>query len=294
MYARETGSGMATGKREKGSGIATGRRQYQPVYMDNSGTMCDNCMATVKSNPLYTDIGNPNLEPTIYNNFEVELNAFEYFFINYSITDANNQIISRIITTPDGATSISENLDEVTIRNFNVGIPIPYMLFTKGLKETLEFDFNPDEINFLYIYAGSQKHIIPGLDTESVWNINLMSQILLPAKVKFTANFNTSGSKGNYYYYTIRKPLNQQLSLTFSKKFLSDNLSVSLYANDILNTNRQQLGIAGTDLFYNSRYDSRRIGFSLNYKIPSKNKHAKEEGNILSTDKPQEDNMIGN
>src|SRR5690606_10085052 len=107
-------------------------------------------------------------------------------------------------------------------------------------------------------------------------------------------NFNTSGSKGNYYYYTIRKPLNQQLGLTFSKKFMSDNLSVSLYANDILNTNRHQLGIAGTDLFYNSRYDSRRIGFSLNYKIPSKNKHAKEEGNILSNDKPQEEDMIGN
>ncbi len=246
-------------------------------------------------NPNVSFFGNPNLDPTIYNNFEIQLNAFEYFFINYSVTDANNQIISRVITTQDGAASISENLDEITIRNFNVGIPIPYMLFTKGLKKTLEFDFNPDEINFLYIYVGNQKHIIPGLDTKSVWNLNLMSQIVLPAKVKFTANFNTSGSQGNYYYYTIQKPLNQQVSLTFSRKFLSDNLSVSLYANDIFNTNRQQLGIAETDLLYNSRYDSRRIGFSLNYKIPTKNKAAKEEGNILNKDsQQQEEKLIGN
>jgi hypothetical protein len=63
MYARDAGSGMASGKREKGSGIATGRRQYQPVYMDNSGTLCSNCMTTIQSNPLYTDKGTHGENP---------------------------------------------------------------------------------------------------------------------------------------------------------------------------------------------------------------------------------------
>ncbi|MBL7745151.1 MAG: hypothetical protein JNN00_16875 [Chitinophagaceae bacterium] len=64
IYAREAGSGMASGKRsrEKGSGLATGRRQYEPVFTDGQGSVCDPCVATaklsnVKNNPLYKDNG---------------------------------------------------------------------------------------------------------------------------------------------------------------------------------------------------------------------------------------------
>ena len=42
LYARETGSGMATG-----------RRQYQPVFADDAINDCSDCIATVVSNPLY-------------------------------------------------------------------------------------------------------------------------------------------------------------------------------------------------------------------------------------------------
>ncbi|QYJ67421.1 TonB-dependent receptor domain-containing protein [Flavobacterium litorale] len=245
-------------------------------------------------NPNLGFFGDPNLEPTIFDNYEIQFNAFEYFFIGYSVTEASNQIINRVISTENGAASISENLPEVTIRNFNFGIPLPYMLFTKGLKKTLEFDFNPDEINFMYIYAGSQKHVIPGINTKSIWSVNLMSQLILPKKVKFVANYNTSNTGGNFYYYRSERPLNQHLDLTFSRKFLSDNLSVSIYANDVFNTNRQQFTIVDTDFTYTSSYDSRRIGISLSYKIPTKNKLAKEEANMLNDTMKQEDNKIGN
>lgn len=59
IYAREAGSGMATGKRarETGSGMATGRRQYQPVYFEDNGDAATGEWGTVKSNPLYTDKG---------------------------------------------------------------------------------------------------------------------------------------------------------------------------------------------------------------------------------------------
>lgn len=53
LYARETGSGQASGRREKGSGLATGRRQYQPVFSEEGGTVCDPCLAKVSSNPLF-------------------------------------------------------------------------------------------------------------------------------------------------------------------------------------------------------------------------------------------------
>ena len=64
LSARDAGSGMATGKRSRdaGSGMVTGRRQYQPVFMEGQGDVCNPCLATAKmsgaqSNPLYSDKG---------------------------------------------------------------------------------------------------------------------------------------------------------------------------------------------------------------------------------------------
>lgn len=262
------------------------------IRLPDTGSLNPN--NTNYQNPNVGFFGNPNLEPTFFYNYEVELNAFQYFFIGYSVTDSKNQIINRIITTENGAASVVENLPDITIRNFNVGLPIPFMLFTKGLKKTLELDFNPDEINFMYLYAGNTKHDIPGVDTKSLWSYNAMVQLQLPKKVKFTANYSTSNTGGNYYYYVMRQAMNEQLDLTFSRKFLSDNLSVSVYANDVFNTNKQKIGMFGTDLTYTSKYDSRRVGISMSYKIPTRHKPERET-NLLNESSPQkEQNTIGN
>lgn len=203
-------------------------------------------------------------------------------------------MVSRIVTTTDGAANTYENVSSLKVHNFNIGVPVPYMLFTKGLKETLEFNFNPDEINFMYIYVGHQKHILPNIDAKGFWNINLMSQIQLPSKIKFIANFNTVTSGGNYQYYGIEDALSQQFDVTFSKKFLSDNLSLSVYWNDVFNTNKQVLNAIGTNLIYENKNDSSRVGFSLNYKIPTKNKLAKEDSNMLNNNKKEDSDLIGN
>jgi hypothetical protein len=245
-------------------------------------------------NPNVSFFGNPNLDPTIFDNYEIKVSAFEYFFVSYSRSDAKNQVMNRIVTNGAGAASISENIPQLTIHNFNLGLPIPYMLFTKGLKETLKFDFNPDEINFMYFYVGHQKHNLPDVNGKGIWFINAMSQIVLPSKIKFTATYNTSSTGGNYYYYQNKVPFSQQFDLTFAKKFLDNNLSVSLYANDIFNTNKQGFNALGTNLLYESKNDSRRVGLSLNYKIPTKNKLAKEEGIILNSDKKESQTTIGN
>jgi len=249
---------------------------------------------TSYQNPNVAFFGNPNLNPTIFDNYEAKISAFDYFFVGYSRSDAHNQVINRIITTPTGAASVSQNLKNVRIENFNFGLPIPYMIFTKNIKEIMKFDFNPDEINFLYIYVGKQQHTIPELEKKGFWVFNLMSQIVLPSKIKFTANYGTTSTGGNYYYYGIQEPFNQELDFTLSKKFLDNNLSVSIYANDILNTNKQGLTAIGTDLLFTSKSDTRRVGFSLNYKIPTKNKLAKIETDLLNKDKKEDTPAIGN
>jgi hypothetical protein len=250
---------------------------------------------TSYQNPNLTFFGNPNLEPTIFDNYEVKISAFEYFTIGYARNDASNQVMIRIISTTNGAAaSTSENIPAITIHNFNFGLPVPYMLFTKGLKETLKFDFNPDEINFIYLYVGHQKHVLPDVNAKGLWFFNAMSQIVLPRKIKFTANYNTSSTGGNYYYFENRVPFSQQFDVTFAKKFLDNNLSVAVYCNDIFNTNKQGFNALGTNLVFESKNDSRRVGITLNYKIPTKNKLAKEEGNILNNDKKEDQPAIGN
>ena len=242
-------------------------------------------------NPNVSFFGNPNLEPTIYDNFEIKVSAFDYFFIGYSVSDATNKVINRIISTSSGASNISLNIPNLKIKKFNFGLPLPYMIFTKGLKETLKFNFNPDEINFLYIYVGHQKHILNDINYNGFWNFNLMSQIQLPSEIKFTLTYNTSTINGNYQYFVNHYPFSKQLDATFSKKFYNNNLSFSIYVNDILNNNKQCLGAIGTDLSYDNKNDSRRIGFSLNYKIPSKNKIPKDE-NILKKDIKEDENIF--
>jgi hypothetical protein len=245
-------------------------------------------------NPNIEYTGNPQLQPTIFDNYEVKISAFDYAYIGYNVSVANNQVINRVFVNNNQVTNTNINLDEIKIHNFNIGLPLPYMLFTKGLKETMKFDFNPDKINFLYVNAGYQMHQIPNLSTQGFWMFNLMSQIVLPKDIKFVANYNTSTTRGNYFYFVSTEPFSESLDLSFSKKFLKDQLSISINFDDILNTNRQGFTAIGTPILLESKFDTRRFGFTLNYKLPTKNKLAKEDPNYLNKEKKEEGTVIGN
>ncbi|MDD2675830.1 MAG: TonB-dependent receptor [Flavobacterium sp.] len=243
-------------------------------------------------NPNIDYSGNPNLQPTIFDNYEAKLSAFDYAFIGYNVSSAQNQVINRVLLTDDVVVNTNVNVPQIKIHNFNVGMPIPYMLFTEGLKETLKMNINPDKMNFLYVYTAYQFHQIPEINTNGFWMFNLMSQILLPKDIKFVANFNYIMSKGNYFYFIAEKPFNNTLDLTFSKKFFKDQLSVSISADDILNSNRFVFSSVGTPLLLANKNDTRRFGFSVNYKIPTKNKLAKEDPNLLNKEKKEEGNIL--
>ncbi|TDD76023.1 TonB-dependent receptor domain-containing protein [Flavobacterium caseinilyticum] len=243
-------------------------------------------------NPNIEYSGNPNLQPTIFDNYEAKLSAFDYAFIGYNVSSAQNQVINRVLLTDDVVVNTNINVPQIKIHNFNVGLPIPYMLFTEGLKETMKMNINPDKMNFLYVYTAYQFHQIPEINTNGFWMFNLMSQIVLPKDIKFVANFNYIMSNGNYFYFIAEKPFNNTLDLTFSKKFFKDQLSVSISADDVLNSNRFVFSSVGTPLLLANKNDTRRFGFSVNYKIPTKNKLAKEDPNLLNKEKKEEENIL--
>ncbi|MEC5395611.1 TonB-dependent receptor domain-containing protein [Bergeyella sp. RCAD1439] len=238
--------------------------------------------------------GNPNLQPTIFDNFEAKLSAFDYAFIGYNVSLAKNQILQKVSRRDDVIINYQDNLSDFRIHNFNVGIPLPFMVFTKPFKEVMKMNFNPDKINFMYLYAGYQKHEIPDMKTKGFWIINLMSQFILPKAIKMVANFGYLTPNGNYFYFVTEKPFMNNLDITLSKKFMNDRLNISVFANDILNGQRMQIrSIAQTPnvMLYN-KWDSRSFGISVNYKIPTKNRLAKETPNLLNKDKKEETGLI--
>ncbi len=249
---------------------------------------------TSYQNQNFQTVGNPQLEPTIFDNYEIKISAFDYATVGYSLSAAKNQVINRILLNGNFISNLTVNINEIKIHNVNIGLPLPYMIFTKGLTETMKMDFNPDKINFLYIYAGYQKYQIPNLDANGIWFFNLSSQILLPKEIKFVTNFSTNTTGGNYFYFRSTKPFNQSLDFSFSKKFLENQLSVSVSFDDLFNLNKQGISPSETPLFVENKYDTRRFGFTLNYKIPTKNKLAKENPNLLNRDKKEDTNIIPN
>lgn len=239
--------------------------------------------------------GNPNLQPTIFDNYEIKISAFDYAFIGYSVSSAKNQVAQIIRKNGKNLFNEQINISEMKIHNFNVGLPVPFMIFSKPLSEIMKFNFNPDKINFMYIYAGYQKHDIDNLNNKGFWILNLMTQIILPKEIKLTANYSYLTPKAGYFYFTAEKPFNNSVDLTLTKKFMDNRLTVSVFANDIFNGQLMQVRSnppSGETVMLRTKYDSRNFGLSVNYKIPTKNKLAKEDANILNQTKKDENSGV--
>ncbi len=234
--------------------------------------------------PNSTVSGNPYLQPTIYDNFEVKVSAFDYAFIGYNVSQIDNQVAQSLSREGDVIKSEQVNISDMRIHNFNIGMPIPFMIFNTPLSEIMKVNFNPDKINFVFVYAGYIKHEIPGRDSKGLKVLNLMAQVILPYQVKMTANYNVLSKKAGFYYFESERPFNERFDLTFSRKFLNDKLTLSVFGNDLFNTQATQLHstpVTGNSVFLYSKSDTRTFGLSVNYKIPTRNKLAKEDPNML-------------
>ena len=249
---------------------------------------------TTYEGPNSQSAGNPNLQPTIFDNYEVKLSAVDYVFIGYNVSVAKNQVVQKISREGDVIINSQDNVSEMKIHNFNMGFPIPFAIFNTPLKELMKFNMNPDKLNFVYIYSAYQLHQLPDISTKGFWIFNFMAQIILPKDIKFVANYNYLTPKGNYYYFVADRPLSNSLNLNISKKFMNERLNVSLFADDILNTQKTALHSISSvpNVYLSSKNDTRKFGISLNYKIPTKNKNAKVDSNLLNLEKKEDAGMV--
>jgi hypothetical protein len=244
---------------------------------------------TLRTETLTTS-GNPDLQPTIYDNAEFKISAFDYAYISYSTSWVKDQIVQKVSREGNLITNEQVQVSSLRTHNFNFGMPIPFMLFTTPFSELMKFNVNPDKMNLLYIYTGYQIQQMPDIKTKGFWTFSLMGQFILPKDIRLQANYNVIAPRGNFYYFEIEKPLNNAFDLTVSRKFMSERLNVSVYARDIFNQNKSVIKAVseGGNVLTSNKYDSRSFGISVNYKIPTKNKLAKEDPNIIKQTTPSE------
>jgi hypothetical protein len=249
---------------------------------------------TTFSGPNSQSTGNPNLQPTIYDNYEAKLSAVDYVYIGYNLSVAKNQVVQKISRQGDVVINSQDNVSELKIHNFNIGFPIPVEIFNTPFSDLMKFDMNPDKVSYLYIYAAYQLHELPNISTKGFWVFNFNTQIILPKQIKFVASYNYLTPNGNYYYFVGDKPFSNSLDLNLSRKFMNDRLSVSIFANDIFNTQQTALhSVSSVPYVYlSSKSDTRNFGISFNYKIPTKNKNAKVDQNLLDKDKKEDSGLV--
>ncbi len=237
--------------------------------------------------------GNANLQPTIYDNIEARISAFDYVFLGYNLNLVDNNLIQKISRSGDQVSSLNENISSARIHNFNIGFPIPLMIFTKPIKEIMGSmsRTNPDKVSFLYFFANYQLQRLPNITPNGLLFLNATAQIILPKGIRLNAAYSLIPAKSGYFYLQIDEPMNNSLDISLSKKFMNNRLSVSLYVNDVFNTNKWAVrSIYQTpNVLMRGKNDTRAFGISVNYKIPTRNKLAKENPNMLSSDKKEDD-----
>ena len=239
-----------------------------------------------------TSNGNPNLQPTIYDNAEIKISAFDYAYIGYNTSWVKNQIVQRVSREGNFIKNEQVQVNSIRTHNFNFGMPIPFMLFTTPFSELMKFNVNPDKMNLLYVYTGYQLQEMPDVKTKGFWIFSVMGQFILPKDIRLQANYNVIPKGGNFYYFQIDKPLNNAFDLTVSRKFMNDRLNLSLYARDVFNQNKSVIVAVspGGNVFTSNKYDSRSFGITVNYKIPTKNKLAKEDPNMIKSTNQSDSN----
>jgi len=234
--------------------------------------------------------GNPNLQPTIFDNFEIKLSALNYAFIGYNFTNAKNQVVQIVERKGDVILQTSNNLDRLKTHNFNIGFPIPLAVFNTPFKDIMKMDMNPDQVSFIFLYGSYQfQQIDQIINPKGYWTYNISGQFILPYKVKFNANY-TYLTKGNEFFFYPNKSFYNTLNLSLSRKFNKDRMTLTLFANDVFNTNETNLRTTNAfpNVYIRNKNDTRNFGLSFNYKIPTKNKLAKEAPNMLNQEKKEE------
>lgn len=220
----------------------------------------------------YNNTGNPLLIPEFSNNFNWKITFFDYAYLSYSKSYLSNRNVPFYSTNPNsfGVTQSLISLENTNNQNINLGIPIPFALFYKGLSFIENKDsVNPNNISYLFADLSYNKTIfnneLYSKYEKGNFMLYLYSQIVLLDNLKMYVNYNYT-SKGSVDIYNLNEPI-QNLDVHLSTKFLKQKLILNVGVLNMLNTYGFNANFTGNQIesHYNRKNETRMFRISLTY-----------------------------
>ncbi|WP_264519718.1 TonB-dependent receptor domain-containing protein [Flavobacterium sp. N1994] len=233
--------------------------------------------------------GNPFLDPTFFDNFELKLTAFQFVQLggNYTIAKDVNKFIFDANPGELVSNQTFKQFDKINTMSLYASFPIPLDYFFKGKEEFQKRMANMDKMNYIFFNINYIKFDTQGynfsFDTKPIWSYTAQAQIMLPWEIKNTLSYNYT-PPGTWEIYNITKTI-QEFDISFNRDFLNKNLKIGLHCFDVFNTNEINAIVSSTNLqskFY-QKPDSRTFRISLVYNFG--NLALKKENTDIDVDK---------
>lgn len=241
--------------------------------------------------------GNPFLDPTFYDNYELKLTAFQFVTLGGNYTSAKD--VNKFIFEANPGELVSnqtfKQFDKINTFSLYASFPIPLDYFFKGKEEFQKRMANMDKMNYIFFNVNYIKTTTEGYDfsfkTKPIVNYSAEAQFMLPWEIKNSMSYFIL-PKGTWEIYNITKPI-QEFDITFTREFMNKNLKIGLHCFDVFNSNEVNALVSSTNLqtkFY-QKQDSRTFRLSLTYNFG--NLALKKDNTEIETEKVKSSGGLG-
>ena len=219
--------------------------------------------------------GNPELTPEYSHSFE--LNYIKSWESGHTLSlsgyyRSTDDVIQRIrfLNTEDNVMyTTSENVAKSQASGLEI-VGKDKLFKILDLTTTVNLYYSKLD-GFSYLPQGAETPVIGDTDESFAWNVRMIANFSLPWGVSLqgTGNYNSKQLMAQGY----REP-NYSVDLGLRKSFLSDKLTLSINARDLLDSRKFRTVTAGDGCWQDSenRRGGRRVGFTLTYNFGNMNK----------------------
>lgn len=243
-------------------------------------------------NQYNSSVGNLNLKPTFFDNFELNFTAFQFVQLGANYTVGKDD--SRFVFSANPGELVSnqsfQQFDKIKTFSAYLSFPIPLDYFLKSKEEFAKRMNTIDKMNYIFFNINYVKSTIDGYTfpytNKAITNYSAQSQLMLPWNITNTMTYFIL-PKGTWEIYQVEKPI-QQFDISFNRDFLNKKLKVGLHCFDVFNANEINALIAGQNLdtrFY-QKQDSRTFRVSLTYNFG--NLKLEKENTEIQTEKAKQ------
>lgn len=219
--------------------------------------------------------GNPELTPEYSHSFE--LNYIKSWESGHTLSlsgyyRSTDDVIQRIrfLNTEDNVMyTTSENVAKSQASGLEI-VGKDKLFKILDLTTTVNFYYSKLD-GFSYLPQGAETPVIGDTDESFAWNVRMIANFSLPWGVSLqgTGNYNSKQLMAQGH----REP-NYSVDLGLRKSFLSDKLTLSINARDLLDSRKFRTVTAGDGFWQDSENwrGGRRVGFTLTYNFGNMNK----------------------